>query len=304
MLSGDQFTLNDEYIAGYLSLWPGAHLTPYREIQSVAPAHFVRIRDTNIATHPYWTFNPRLKIRYQTDAEYEDHFRQLFRQAVRRRLRSDSTILAELSGGLDSSSIVCMAEDILAKEGAETPSIDTFSFCDREEPSEEDFLYFTKVEEKRGRIGHRAELKGLGDAFSFEYRQFVATPGFGVRQELKNAQLDVIRQNKYRVVLSGLGGDEFLGQALDPRVQMADSLVRLRVRELARQLLAWSLLMRRPLVQLFLETLALLFPISFRPRTRYVAKVESWINPKFASKHRFRCFLLPCASPKLRAHLK
>src|SRR5258708_754876 len=48
LLSGTQFTLNDEYIAGYLALWPEAHLTPYREIHAVPPGKFVRIRDGEV----------------------------------------------------------------------------------------------------------------------------------------------------------------------------------------------------------------------------------------------------------------
>ena len=70
----------------------------------------------------YWDFDPGKKIRYRTDAEYEEHFRTVFAKAVQRRLRSDTPVLAELSGGMDSSSIVCMADTIIARGAAETPA--------------------------------------------------------------------------------------------------------------------------------------------------------------------------------------
>ena len=49
-----------------------------------------------------------------TDRDYEEHFRSILREAVRRRITSTKPVLAELSGGLDSSSIVCIADSVLA----------------------------------------------------------------------------------------------------------------------------------------------------------------------------------------------
>src|SRR6202021_1952288 len=98
---------------------------PYREIREAPPGQFVRIRNSEAMIERYWRFSPNSRLRYKTDAEYEEHFRHVFRQSVQRRLRSNSPILAELSGGLDSSSIVCVADDIMAKEGAEKPRLDT-----------------------------------------------------------------------------------------------------------------------------------------------------------------------------------
>lgn len=124
-LCGEQFTVCDEYIAGYLAFYPDAHLTPYHEIQSVPPGAFVSVRGGQLKTCRYWTLDTQLRNHHKTDAGYEEEYRFLFRQAVRRRLRTDSPTLSELSGGFDSSSIVCIADDILAKEGAETPRLDT-----------------------------------------------------------------------------------------------------------------------------------------------------------------------------------
>ncbi len=286
-LCGDEFTLCDEYIAGYLASYPDAHLTPYREIQSVPPGKFAKIRRGATAIHTYWELNKRFRTRYNTDAEYEEQYRHLFRKAVRRRLRADSPVLADLSGGFDSSSIVCMGDDILAKEGAETSRLDTFSFHYSKEPEEDDFVYFTKVEERRGRSGFHADLQGSGDSLVVESPVFVARPDFRRRAEIKEALSNLLKQHQYSVLLSGSGGDDVNGQGLDPRIPMGDLLVQLRLVQLAKQLTAWSLLIRkRPWVQLFLETLLQIMPVSVRTRLTEEGKVEPWIKRRFARLHR------------------
>lgn len=285
-LLGDKFAICDEYIAGFLATYPDADLTPYREIRSVPPGKFVRIRNRTAHVSAYWTFRPRPEFRHKTDSEYEEHFLYLFRQAVARRLRTNSNLLAELSGGLDSSSIVCMADDILAKGGAPITSFDTFSFWDPTEPEGEDLPYILKVEEKRGRAGHHAEFRGTGDSICFDSPDFLPIPGFGAREELKAAARNVLRSGNYRVVLSGFGGDELLGQAMDPRVQLSDLLVSFRFLKFSRQLMAWSLFIRRPLIQMLGQIFRMLLPVSFRARFTPPDKADEWINKKFARRQR------------------
>src|SRR6266702_6630587 len=82
----------------------------------------------------------------------------VFAKAVQRSLRSDRPVLAELSGGRDSTSIVCMADSIIARGTAETPRLDTLSMYDDSEPNWNERPYFTKVEEKRGRTGWHIDV--------------------------------------------------------------------------------------------------------------------------------------------------
>jgi len=135
LFAGKTFALCEEYIAGWFTFFPAAHLTPYVGIHSVPPSSSVLFRPGKHTVRKYWNFNPDKQIRYRTDVEYEEHFRAVFAEAVRCRLRSDSPILAELSGGMDSSSIVCMADTILARGAAETPRLDTVSYYDDSEPN-------------------------------------------------------------------------------------------------------------------------------------------------------------------------
>jgi len=303
---GGKFTLCEEYIAGYLGGFPDADLTPYREIGSVPPGGYVRIDKSKSTAHLYWTFDPSAKTRYNTDEEYEEHFRHLFRQSIRRRLRADCPILAGLSGGLDSSSIVCAADEIRQSGERSVPTLDTFSFCDRDEPDEDDFSYFTIVEERRGRVGHHAELKGSGDSLPIGHSCFTPVPGFGERLELKAAVSRVLAQGRYRILLSGIGGDEFLGQAFNPHMHLADLLLRLKFKGFARSLMAWSLATRQPWLFLLFDTLALLLPAQIRSAIPPRAKAEPWINPRFARRHRLAARTLQAAegewwwSPKAR----
>jgi asparagine synthase (glutamine-hydrolysing) len=179
-----------------------------------------------------------------------------------------------------------MADDIIAKREINTLPIDTFSFCDRHEPQDDDSVYFTKVEERRGRVGIHIDLKESSVPFSLSYMRFVGTPGFGDREEMKAALCDIMHSRGCRVVLSGLGGDELTGQGSNPRVQMAELFLKFRFVKLAKQLMAWSLLFRRPLIQVLFETIGVVLPMSMRAQMTRVAKVDPWINRKFAQRHR------------------
>ena len=289
---GGPFTLCDEYLAGYILLWPEAHLTPYREIRAVPPGHFIQVSPNKIYSHAYWRFKPEVKIRLSTDAEYEERFWQLFRESVRRRLRANSAVLADLSGGLDSSSIVCMADDLIASGAVPNTVVDTFSALIDDEPGEKDSPYISAVEIKRGRTGHHIELFSGNDAFSIEYKEFIARPGF-VRDDFVSAKQELIRRHGYRVLLTGTGGDELLGQALDPRIQIADCLHDCQLKAAADQIRAWSLLLRRPRFHLLVDAALLQLPGSVRASLLPRKRVESWLSPQFEYQHRLAIRQLP-----------
>jgi asparagine synthase (glutamine-hydrolysing) len=287
-LSNTKFHIDDDYIAGYLAHNPAAHLTPYLEIREVPPGQFVRVRNGSALVERFWCFDSKSRIRYKTDAEYEEHFRHVFRQSVQRRLRSDSPILAELSGGLDSSSIVCMADDILAREGAETPRLDTLSYYDKTEPSGDDCIHFPKIEQKRGRAGIHIDGSKLGSSpASLEYTDFCPLPGaLGFGQRLDTERADAVRSGGYRAVLSGIGGDEFTGGVPDPRAHLADLMVQFKLVSLARQLMAWSLIKRRPWIQLLWQAGVEILPPSLGQYFAKEAKIEPWIRKDFAKRTR------------------
>lgn len=287
LLAGKTFVLCEEYIAGWFSFFPAAHLTPYIGIHSVPPSSVVLISAGKQIVTKYWDFDPDKKIRYRTDAEYEEHFRVAFAEAVRRRLRSDSPILAELSGGMDSSSIVCMADSLIARGVVETPRLDTISYYDDSEPNWNERPYFTKVEEKRGRAGTHVDM-GRQQFLKLELdiNHFAATPGSSSRRASESSRqiAACIASQGNRVVLSGIGGDEFTGGVPTPTPELQDLLARGHFRTLAHQLKVWALNKRKPWFYLlfdaareFLPPALLGFPKHRRP--------APWLDPTFVKRN-------------------
>lgn len=288
LLSGDKFNIDDDYLAGYIAADPDANLSPYREIRQVPPGQFVCIRDGRATTQRYWRFSPRSRIRYKADAEYEEHFRQVFRQSVRRRLRSGNPVLAELSGGLDSSSIICMADDILANEGPHAPRLDTLSLYDKAEPKADDWQYIQKVEQKRGRVGAHIDASRLGiSPESLDSPEFTPLPGsLGIARHIQAERAEVMSNGGYRAVLSGIGGDEFMGGNPDPSPHLADLIVQFKLIRLAKQLTDWSLVKRRPWIQLLWRASLELLPAALACRFVEQGTITPWIEKSFAKRTR------------------
>ncbi len=278
--------LDEEYIAGYFSLFPATHLTPYLGIMSVPPCCLVRIEPGKETTHKYWDFDPGKRIRYRTDAHYQEHFRTVFRESVRRRLRSASSILAELSGGMDSCSIVCVADAVIGETSAETPRLDTLSYFNESEPNWNERPYFSTVERKRGRAGCHIDL-GEDHPFPFEAETVIpqVTPGSHPRNSQSARQrAGCLRAGRYRAVLSGIGGDEVTGGVPTPVPELADLLARARFGRLAHQLKVWALAKRKPWFHLFFETASRFFPRSIGGLAKD-RQPPLWLDRSFVKRH-------------------
>jgi asparagine synthase (glutamine-hydrolysing) len=253
--------LSEEYLAGWLSFFPEAYRTPYREIVSVPPASFVRVTPGNVSVHKYWNLESAKPVRYRTDRQYEEHFVSVFREAVRRRIACSSPILAELSGGMDSTSIVCMADSIV-QMNAGFPRIDTVTYFDSEESNWDELPFALKVEEKRGRAGHHIEIgpaQGVTTDRALSYFRAVPISTYD-RSSSADAFDRIVFEGNYRVLLSGLGGDEILGGVPTPIPELADLLARLRGSRFVRQSFRWALAKKKPLIHLWRDSV-----LSFAP---------------------------------------
>jgi len=286
LLAGHSFQLNEEYIAGWLSLFPGTQLTPFEGIHAVPPSSFVCVKRNRSQVTKYWDFDPDKKIRYSTDTEYEEHFRDVFAQAVRRRLRSDSPVLAELSGGMDSSSIVCVADALIARNQVDTPRLDTISYYDDSEPNWDERPYFAKVEDKRDRIGCHVDVSThrVFEPLN-EGNGFRATPAHGTCKSSAHAKFAAcLTSQGTRVLLSGVAGDEVTGGIPTPTAELEDLLATGQLKTLAHQLKVWALNKRKPWFYLLFDAMRGFFPIALfgLPESRRPAP---WLNPTFVRRH-------------------
>jgi asparagine synthase (glutamine-hydrolysing) len=284
--AGHSFKLEEEYIAGWLSFFPATHLTPYTGIHAVPPSSFVRFTRGSHQVRKYWDFDPAKRIRYGTDGEYEEHFRFVFEQSVQRRLRSDSPIMAELSGGMDSSSIVCVADQLTVHGSLSAPPLKTISYFNEQEPNWDESAYFTLVERKRACPGWHIDLsmQTLAGLCS-KTDSFISAPGVLGSSDRTAAEFEKCMDSQHcRVLLSGIGGDEVTGGIPTPTPHITDLLATLQVRRLAHELKTWALQKRTPWFYLLFEALVEFLPrfLSGVPKSRRPA---SWLQPSFRKRY-------------------
>lgn len=286
LFSDKQLKLDEEYLAGWLAFFPAAHLTPYVGICSVPPSSFVCLRQGQCSTSKYWDFDSGKQIRHRDDSGYEEHFRAVLSQSVRRRLRSNSPVLAELSGGIDSSSIVCVADTLIARGGVDTPRLDTLSYYDDSEPNWDEQPYLTRVESRRGRSGCHIDVSQTDAPLDYCEDCFSATPGSEeLRTESGRRFTACLMSQGNRVLLSGTGGDEILGGVPIPTPELADLAARARVGRLVHQLVAWAIAKRKPILNLAADTLRAFLPICWFGGDSY-RRPASWLGAEFLDRYK------------------
>ena len=266
---GDSFPdLDPEYIACLLSGQEIGDLTPYKGIRAVPKAHYIVVREGRVKLSPYWRWIADTKIVYGSDGEYDEHFLRLFRQAVQRRIGPGAPVLAELSGGMDSCSIVCMADQIVKGRIGGTNPLDTVSYFDDTEPDWNERPYFTAVESWRNKRGIHIDWSSRVPSYEPLVLPDRIYPYPGVdRTSLDFADQfeQTVGAGRYRVIVSGIGGDELLGGVPAPMPQLADHLREGKLFRLISVAAEWCMVSREPLIHTLLGTMAFTFNLYRRP---------------------------------------
>lgn len=261
--------------------------TLYRGIYRLPPAHSLSVTAERVEAARYFDINPNHTIRYANDEEYAEHFLELFSEAVRCRLRTHKPVGVFLSGGLDSSSVAAMAGGILGRTTAPRQPLESFSLVFPGAECDESF-YIGEVGATCGIPSNPSGPAHKNAAHYLEqvrnYRDFPDYPN-GVMTYSLN---DLARRKDVRVVLTGLGGDEWL---MGSFYQYADLLRQFRFGDILRKLrgnaraagkrFCWRTVLRFGLWPL-LPAAAQHMLGGFLNRGR----IPSWIEPGFAARNK------------------
>ena len=256
-------SIDPVYMASYLAMLPCYRRSPYQRVQAVLPGHFLKATSQSARPSQFWTPTEVASHPRQSLEDSKAEFLHLFEQSVARRTVPGAPVLAELSGGMDSTSIVCVADHLRKLSGASTSDVplDTLSYYDDSDPDWNERPYFTLVEARRGRTGFHIDSSIYRDSFErpTDNGARYLYPGTHKNTVKHAVDLNAITCcGGYRAILSGIGGDEFTGGNPMPASEIADLLAMGRVFSSARRALAWCLAQRTSIVELFGQSISYL----------------------------------------------
>ncbi len=115
--------LNEEKLAEFLILNHSDHSTTfYEDIYRLAPGHCLTFKNQHLSIRKYWELDLRQRVVLKSDDEYIEQGRAILETCIRPTLRSAAPIGAMMSGGLDSSTVACIAARLLQREGIRLPT--------------------------------------------------------------------------------------------------------------------------------------------------------------------------------------
>lgn len=279
---GIEIRIDREFVASFLanSVTPNG---PFEGIESLPGGHVLIADAGGIRRRRYWSFDPQNEIRYATDAEYEEHFSELFEQAVACRLPDRGPVFAELSGGVDSSTIVCIADELCRAHG--NRDLHTVSYVFDQATSADERPYIREIEKVSQLTTHH---------LLEEHHPILSKrPPAGWKPDLPTNQIsylarydtvaELMEAHGAGILLSGLGGDQvFLSEALDVPLELADLWVEGRPADMLRAGYRWARSLRKPLYKVLWQggVLPLRRDHGRAARSRLM-KIGEWLTPDF-----------------------
>ena len=189
----------------------------YRDVNALPPAHALAVEPGRPArTWRYWDIDPNLRIVYPDERDYESHFRDLFRQVVRARLRSQGPVGVLLSGGLDSGSAASMAGWLREHgEVAAAQQLHAFSFAREDGASPDERDVSDHIVRRYGFVAHDVPVDEAWPLKDYPaHGPHRDSPLAGAYQVPIEYALARATEQGVRVVLTGHRGDLVAGDGI------------------------------------------------------------------------------------------
>jgi len=213
--------LNYAKIAKYLAS-PGQFVnealeTVYEKIMRLPAGQSMSVQKNRLNRSRYWQIREE-EIQLNDNREYVEVFRETFKKAVSSRLRAPSPVASMLSGGLDSSSIVGMANHLLDRS---CQSLHTFSaifpnVLEEYLPFIDERAYLRKMAILKSVNMHYIEADRIDPFWGVE--QAVAAfdrPFLGGNHSYHWRAFQWASQEKIRVLLDGKDGDTIVSHGYE-----------------------------------------------------------------------------------------
>ncbi|HUP23848.1 MAG TPA: asparagine synthase (glutamine-hydrolyzing), partial [Thermoanaerobaculia bacterium] len=182
--------------------------TLWADVRRLRHAHWLELSWVGdrftLSTAPYWDVDLDHREELSRE-EAASRFRELFADSVRLRLRSDVAVGTSLSGGLDSSSVICQIQRLGAAEGQKAFS------ARMEDPELDEGRHIRRVLQATGIPGYEVwpsaeELERLFSRLCYALEEpFPTTSQFAQHLVMRLAS-----EHGVTVLLDGQGADELL----------------------------------------------------------------------------------------------
>ena len=194
--------LSDECYSRNETLWNG--------ILRLVAAHRMVVGRHPPQPEQYWKPELWVDPPYKKDEEYFECYRELLTNSVRCAARSHQPVAIDVSGGLDSSAVFCMAEHLRRADRLPAPCIEGYTLAFTDESEANELAYARVVGEFLGVRIHEVPPSFMPLSWYSErartYREF---PGFPNASMFLDIRQQAALQGS-RVALTGEGGDAWL----------------------------------------------------------------------------------------------
>jgi len=273
----------DAYDRGYLAAFlagcaPVEGATPFRGVSAVPAGHTLRCVNGQVSVQRWWMPERFLDAEPRRTGDLVDDFRHRFAAAVRSRMApGERDTWSQLSGGLDSSSVVSMASHLAQRGDVPHGLAGTVTLVDRHGTGGDERRYVDAVT-SAWRVPNVLLLDDARHEGDDDPPPITDQPTASYLAYARDRRLArVVRRAGGTVLFSGYGSDHYLGGSA---IFLADWAARGKLGSVVREAGRWAVVGRASAwAMLWHNAVIPLLPGALMRRCLEAACVPAWIRP-------------------------